>query len=193
MTTKMKQIRCRQLAPKLAFIRSRKGSFLVESIVAVLVSGLIGAALATMYMQTKRVTNMSQGELIATAIAQECVDHLRVMSYSSVNAQTPSTHYASLTNSGTDVIFSRALLQDPNLDYTNQNNSVVVNAQNSVFHTLNPDTGAEDDSVKIQLETQALGGTPCIGVVVTINWRDTSGSVKSYVMRSFLTENGLGS
>lgn len=193
MTTKnTKPVSCPP-ARRLTFMRSRKGSFLVESLVAVLVSGLIGAALATMYMQTRRVTNISQGELIATAIAQECVDHLRVMSYTTVNAQTPSTHYASLSNSNADTIFNRALLQDPNLDYTNGNDTAVVNGQSSVFHSLNPDSGAVDDTVKIQLSQQNFGGEPCIGVVVTINWRDTSGSIKSYVLRSFLTENGLGS
>ena len=173
--------------------RRQRGSFLVEAMVAVLVSSIIAAALASMYMQTRRVSNMSQGELIATAVAQECVDHLRVMNYSAISAVTPSTHYASLTTAGADALFPRALLTDATLDYTNMGNSSVVNGQQSVFRSINPDNGNRDDTIKIELSNGVFGSTPCVRAVVTVQWLDTSGAPRSYRLTSFLTENGLGS
>jgi Tfp pilus assembly protein PilV len=170
--------------------RKNAGSFLIEAVVAVLVSSLIALALCNMYMQTRRVSNMSQGQLVATALAQECVDHLRVMNFAAVTAATPSVHYGSLYTPSADALFPRALLVDPSLDYTNQGDGIVANASTSDFHALNPDTNVADDKVKIELQSAAGN---CVQVIVTIHWRDTSTAIKSYRLTSVLTQNGLGS
>ncbi|MBX9686937.1 MAG: hypothetical protein K2X27_09560 [Candidatus Obscuribacterales bacterium] len=173
--------------------RSSRGSFLVEGMVGILVSSIIATAMVQIYAQTRRMSNVSQGQLLATALAQECIDHLRVVPYTLVAANT-GVHYAQLSGAATqDALFPRPLLEDNSLDYTAGGDSTVENASASAFHSLNADTNQDDDTVKVQIVNSSLAGITGLQVTVSLKWRDSSGSVKSYDSSSFLTPNGLGS
>lgn len=175
---------------KLKIPRNAHGSFLVEAIIAILVASIFGAALMLMYVQVRRVSNMTQGELYAIAVGQECVDQVRTLNYAYV-ANNLGVHYGSLHSNTNDALFPRPLMNDPNLDYTANGNQFVSKGSFYTFHSMNPDTNQRDDSVKIELQPGAIANS--INVIVTINYLDTSGSVKSWTTRSLITQLGLNS
>ena len=170
-----------------AFPRSQAGSFLVESMIAILIASLLGTALVAMFAQVRRVGNMAQGELYAILLAQECIDQLRSQSFSFINANQ-GVHYASLNAASADNVFPRPLMKDPNLDYTGLGN-ISVSDSSYTFHTVNPDTGASDDTIKIGIANGGISNS--VSASVTINYRDTSGTVKSYTATSLITRFGL--
>lgn len=187
--------------------RSKKGSFIVEALVAVLVASIIAAALAQMYTQVRRATNMTQGELYAMNVAQECIDQLRVQQFDTVSDSIGTTVYAQVNGAGDplNVLFPRALMHDTNLDYsgstttttgntttTSNGNQYVMGQAAYTFHTINPDTGVSDDTVKVELTN---GPIPIhsINATVTVRYLDTSGAVRTYTLSSMITDNGLTS
>lgn len=187
--------------------RSKKGSFIVEALVSVLVASIIAAALAQMYTQVRRATNMTQGELYAMNVAQECIDQLRVQQFNVVLDHSGDTLFPKVNGAGdpTNELFPRALMHDTNLDYsgsttvTNNGNTTTSNGNEYVmghaaytFHTVNPDTGVSDDTVKVEL-TDGPIPIHSINCTVTIKYLDTSGAVREYKLSSMITDNGLTS
>ncbi len=187
--------------------RSKKGSFIVEALVAVLVASIIAAALAQMYTQVRRATNMTQGELYAMNVAQECIDQLRVQQFDVVSDAIGTSVYPQVNGAGdpNNELFPRALMHDTNLDYsgstttTNNGNTTTTNGNEYVmghsaytFHTINPDTGLSDDTVKVEIQA---GPIPIhsISATVTVRYLDTSGAVREYRLSSMITDNGLTS
>jgi hypothetical protein len=172
--------------------RDESGNFLVEAMVAVLVSSIIATGLVQMYCQVRRVGNMSQGHLLATAVAQECLDQLRGLPFTMVSANT-GVHYAQVNGTGiADVLFPRPLLKDTNLDYTAGGDTLVSKGANYMFHTVNLDTGQNDDTVKVTV-TNSAGAIPGLTISVSIRYYDTSGKLKTYTATSFITQNGVNS
>lgn len=187
--------------------RSKKGSFIVEALVSVLVASIIAAALAQMYTQVRRATNMTQGELYAMNVAQECIDQLRVQQFSLVQNNSGSVLYPQVNGAGdpTNELFPRALLHDTNLDYsgsttttsggnttTTNGNQYVMGQAAYTFHTINPDTGVRDDTVKVELADGPIVDHS-VNCTVTIKYLDTSGAVRTYTLSSMITDNGLTS
>lgn len=176
--------------------RPKRGSLLVEAMVAVLVASMLGTALVQMYTQVRRVTNMSQGHLYAIALAQECIDQARSVSYASLSSPiNMGTHYPIVNGSAAqinDPIFPHPLMRDSALDYTGNGNQWVSQGANYTFRTLNPDSGANDDTVRVIL-TPAPGGVAGVQVLVTIDYLDTSGAVKRYQTSTVVTQFGLSS
>lgn len=187
--------------------RSNKGSFLVEALVSVLVASIIAAALAQMYTQVRRAANMTQGELYAINVAQECVDQMRVQSWATINQNLSTTNYP-LVNGDLDPtndLFPRPLMHDTSLDYTgstttgsgstqttSSGNQYALGQSGYTFHTINPDTGVRDDRVKVEILPGPIANESVI-INITINYLDTSGAVRSYRASSLVTRNGLNS
>lgn len=176
--------------------RPQKGSFLVEALVAVLVASLLGTALVQMYTQVRRVTNMSQGHLYAIAVAQECIDQARAVSYASLSAPVnQGVHYPLVNGSMAQInddIFPHPLMRDSALDWTGNGNQWVTAGSNYTFRTINPDTGARDDTVRVVLGPPP-GGVAGVSITVTVDYLDTSGAVKRYQTSSVITQFGLAS
>jgi hypothetical protein len=160
-----------------------------------------------MYVQVRRAGNMTQGELYAIHIAQECVDQLRVQDFATITAAVGQVNYPSVNGDldDTNQLFPRPLLHDTSLDYTGSTttgsgasattasgNQYVIGQSGYTFHTINPDTGINDDKVKVELLDGPIVGTSVI-VNITINYLDTSGAVRQYRTSSLITANGLNS
>ena len=174
-------------------VRAQRGDFLVEAIVAVLVSSMFGAGLIQMYTQVKRVGNMSASELLATAIASECVDHIRGLPYNFVAANL-GDHFPVVSGDGNtqgDALFPYPLLKDNpgTLDYSASNDSAVVNGTNSTLLTCDPASGAQTNTIRVSLGTVA--GMTGIQIQVSMAYLDSSGRHKTYVLNSVMTPNGL--
>ncbi len=185
--------------------RSDKGSFLVEAIVAVLVASLIAAALAQMYTSIRRASNMTQGELYAINVAQACIDQVRIHQYNILN-ENMGTSFPVVNGTGNpaNILFPRPLMKDSAYNYTgsfttgsgssavtSHNSTDVLKQSEYTFHTLNPDTGQRDDTVKVELTAGPIANS--IMVQVTIDYLDTSGAVKRYQTSSLVTQLGLHS
>jgi hypothetical protein len=172
-------------------IRSQRGDFLVESVVAVLVSSIIGAALIQMYTQVKRVGNMASSELLATAVGSGIVDHLRGLPYNFVEANL-GDHYPAVTGSSSnDPLFPYPLLheQGNGYDYTANGDASVTPNANTTLLTVDPSSGAVTNTVRVNLAPVA--GMTGVQVTVTMSYLDTSGKHKTYSLSSVLTPNGL--
>lgn len=172
--------------------RNQRGDFLVEALVAVLVSSILGTALVNMYAQMRRTLNMSSSQLAAVAVAQGVIDHLRTIPYTTLAAST-GDHSANLDAGTSDPLFPRALFFDPNLNYTQGIQNVMGNATRADannFHTLSL-TGAQDDSVNINIANATIGAVQGLQITVTMRWRDTSGGIKTYTLQSYITPEGM--
>lgn len=188
-------------------LRLQSGNFLVEALVATLVASLIAAALAQMYTQVRRAGNMSQGQLYAIAVAQECIDQARVITYANLSSPANmGTHYPLVNGRSADIndpIFPHPLMKDYDLDYsgsttttganpqTSNNNQYVIQGSSYTFKTINPDTGQKDDRVKVVLTpAQGVAG---VQITVEVDYLDTSGAVKTFTTSSLITEFGIAS
>ncbi len=180
-----------------------KGDFLVEAIVAVLVSGIIGTAMAQMYSQIHNVGNMSQGQLVAVSLANEVIDQLRATKFANVQANA-GLHTPMVNGVGNgDVLFPRALLQDTGnyltnngnstLDYTGGGDSAVMQGMQNVLHTVDPITGAPTNTINVMITNANLGSnSPSCLITVTVAWMDgTAGGQKVYKTSTMLTQLGL--
>lgn len=173
--------------------RNQRGDFLVEALVAVLVSSILGTALVNMYAQMRRTLNMSSSQLAAVAVAQGVVDHLRTIPYTTLNANV-GPHTANLDTGTTDPLFPRALFFDPALNYTQGIQNVMggsaTRADANNFHTLSV-SGAQDDTVDVNIATATVGAVQGLQITVTMRWRDTSGGIKTYTLQSYITPEGM--
>ena len=172
--------------------RNQHGDFLVEAVVSVLISSIIGTALIQMYTQVKRVGNMSTSELLATAVASEIVDHLRGLPYTFVVANM-GDHYPQVngTVSSSDPLFPYALLKDDSgsYDYTGNGDSAMAAGANTSLLTCDPLTGAQTNNVHVNLTP--MNGMTGVQIAVTLCYLDSSGKPKTYAINSVITPNGL--
>lgn len=136
--------------------RSNHGSYIVEALVACLVTSIISAMLVHGYSQISTMGTKSQTQLTAVAIAQEIFDQVRSQQFTvlaaNLGTHTPVVVGASPTG---DVIFPRPLLRDTTLNYYNTGN---VNDKNNVMQVPN-------NTIKVvlaQADTNAQGQTSAI-------------------------------
>ncbi|MBX9571740.1 MAG: hypothetical protein K2X77_22805 [Candidatus Obscuribacterales bacterium] len=172
-------------------IRNQRGDFLIEAVVAVLVSSIIGTALIQMYTQVKRVGNMASSELLATAVGSGIVDHLRGLPYNFVAANL-GDHFPAITGTpSNDPLFPYPLLHEAgaNYDYTAGGDASVTPGANTSLVTCDPVSGATTNTVRVNLAP--VNGMTGVQVTVTMSYLDTSGKHKTYSLSSVLTPNGL--
>lgn len=172
-------------------IRAQRGDFLVEAVVAVLVSSIIGSALVQMYTQVKRVSNMASSELLAAAVGSGVVDHLRGLPYNFVEANL-GDHFPSVSGTtSNDALFPYPLLhEDSNeYDYTAGGDASVTPGARTSLVTVDPVSGAQTNTVRVNLSPVA--GMTGVQVTVTMSYLDTNGKHKTYSLSSVLTPNGL--
>lgn len=192
--------------------RNQKGDFLVEALVSVLVSSVLGLALAQMYTQVHYVGNMSQAQMLAASVAQEAIDHLRSLPFSMLLANT-GLHTVQVNGNGTmlvagtpisDPLFPRALLQDvgsftgtggtsSSLDYTCAGDSKVSSGIKNVLNTVDPLTGAASNTIFVTLTPATVGSAQAVKVTVDIAWTDSSVKMRRYTLSSMLSQDGIGS
>ncbi len=186
-----------------AAIRPMDGDFLVEAVVAVLVSGIIGTAMIQMYGQVHKVGNESQGQLVAAAIAQEVIDQLRAQPFANIAANA-GLHQPQVNGTGNgDILFPRGLLQDTSpylgpgntantLSYTQNGlaGSPISQGANNLIHTVDPVSGAPSNTINVNI-VLAPGGS-AYQVTVTIAWLDgSSGKQRTYQTQSLITQYGI--
>lgn len=182
--------------------RPQNGDFLIEAIVSVLVSSIIATAMVQMYTQVRRVGNMSQGEFIAAAVAQEAIDHLRSLPFDTV-ANNLGTRQVVVNGGATgDPLFPTALLQDTapfttpngnqNLDYTGGNGSdtAIAAGANNVLRTVSPTTGQLTNTISVDIQPWN-GSTDTLRITVDIAFLDSSGKPHSVTMGAMLNRLGL--
>lgn len=179
--------------------RNQHGDFLIEAIVAVLVSGIIGMAMMQMYVQVRRVGNISQGEYVAAAVAQEIMDHLRSLPFQTVD-DNRGLHQPMVNGIGTpaDALFPRALLQDTqpynhlnngnaSLDYTQNSDTAVRQGQFNVLRTCDA-TGAITNTIDVNITRLNVDA---LSVQVVINFLDSNAKPRNYTCTGMLTRRGL--
>ncbi|MBX9569221.1 MAG: hypothetical protein K2X77_10020 [Candidatus Obscuribacterales bacterium] len=179
--------------------RNQHGDFLIEAIVAVLVSGIIGMAMMQMYVQVRRVGNISQGEYVAAALAQEIMDHLRSLPFQTVD-DNRGLHQPMVNGAGTpaDILFPRALLQDTqpynhtgngniSLDYTQNGDTAVSQGQFNVLRTCTP-AGALTNTIDVNITRLNIDS---LNIQITINFLDSNARPRNYVCNGMLTRRGL--
>lgn len=180
-------------------LRNQHGDFLVEAVVAVLVSGIIGMAMIQMYSQVRRVGNMSQAEYVAASVAQEVMDHLRSLPFQNVYNNS-GLHQPMVNGAGTpgDALFPRALLQDTqaynngsnantSLDYSQNGDSVVSQGQYNLLRTCDS-TGAQTNTIDVNITTPSVD---TVNVAITIRFLDSSAKPRIYTVNGMLTRRGL--
>lgn len=163
--------------------RPCRGSYLIEAVIACLVAAIITTSLTQSYAQLKATGTHSQAELEAIAIAQECIDQLRVQQYSYIAANL-GTHTPTIvgTSPTGDAVFPRPLLRDTtNLTFYNNTESQVTDQLNYIRATNNQAT--------VTL-TQDPNNAQSIDVSVAVVWSDTGGS-HTYTLQTIISSNGL--
>jgi Tfp pilus assembly protein PilV len=179
-----------------AGIRSTRGDFLIEALLAALIFSFVSGALVQMYVQVHQMGNMAQGQLNAAAISQEVIDNLRAQSFPSLIANL-GTHNPQVNGAGlgssTDALFPRPLLTDSTLDYTdNGDPTVSLTNADAAMVTCNPTTGAVTNTITVILsQPMGSGSTFPVQVAVTICWLDTTGHPRTFNSTSVIAPNGL--
>lgn len=175
--------------------RNRKGSVFIEAMFSVVFSVIMLDAVFSLYCEARRVGNITQGQAIAQYVAQECIDQLRALPFSTVSANI-GTHYAQVnsyqTAGSTDALFPRPLFYDSTLNYNslpaNLTQTQGVQQSNSyLFHTASNGV-TQDDQIKIII-TSVDSNT--LSVAVNVQYFDTSGTLKVYQASSYIARTGL--
>ncbi|GEM_PF-3575045 len=161
--------------------RQESGNLLIEVLVAMLVASLFATAVLTLYIQTFAIGDASQQQIMAAATAQECIDSLRALPYSTVAANL-GTHYVVVNGQASnDPLFPRPLAKDTGNFHYGHGPHGNAGATNNFFVVNN--------QVTVTI-TQQSSNTLLISVSVA--WIDNQGT-HQYNTSSILVENGLNS
>jgi len=156
---------------------------IIEMIVAMFVAALFTTAICQMYVQAFSISNFSQNQIMAASIAQECIDTLRSMPYTSVASQI-GVHYAIVSGTEdlcTDSVFTRPLLQDLTaFQYTGV--SATVTGNNNRFNAVNNQAVV---TISVQANSMLL-------VKVQLSYKDGTGT-HTYTGNTIIVPNGLNS
>ncbi len=164
---------------------NQNGNLLVEVLIAMLVAAIFSAAVLQMYVQTFSLSDQSQDQIMAAAIAQECIDALRALPYNTV-ANAGPTHYALVSGSEasvTDGLFPRPLLLDTTaFQYSQGPSAPTATGLDNRFQVVN-------NQVQVNVSAQSAS-TLLINVQLT--YSNGSGT-HTYNTYTILVRNGLNS
>ncbi len=166
----------------------QKGAILIEVLIAFLVASIFSAGILQLYVHTFSLSNMAQSQIMAASIAQECIDSIRALPYSTVCPNSsPQTHYAVMSGtqaSCTDSLFPRPLLQDTTaLTYSAGAGSSTATGGNTRFQVVNN---------QVQIVITPAAQNIWANVAVSFTYLDGSGS-HTYRGYTILVQNGLNS
>lgn len=168
--------------------RNESGLYLVELLVAVVISSMFAASLAASMADSTRMSSSSQNQVLAANIAQELIDNARNTPFATLANYCSSTPYTLLVNkTGSSqtgpVILPRPLLLDMS------SHTWTADSQRNLFRgtvtelVQGLDTG---------FSTTTANPPPYIRVTITINWIDgsTTGQ-KNYTLSTIISEHGI--
>lgn len=159
-------------------LRTANGAYLLELLVAMFVSGLMALALTTSLTQGMSSTRGSQNQVIATWLAQQAMDRIKMSADQSKTSAfstyegifevpSPSTVQFKLTSNDPITVQSYDFLQRPLMfDFT----SLKWSSEDSTETNPKTFTG----TVQALIEDRADAGGK--NVQITVTWLDTNGA-----------------
>lgn len=194
MLQKVARKNLRRASGRLVQVRSQfGGSFLVELMVAILVSSIMGTAIVNSMSDSMRVTTKAQNQVIATAIAQQVIDACRNRPFDDLVTQGGSNGCLGMnqslvvngTTTGTyPAIFPRPLIMttdDPGATYHSE-------ATGNRFQGT-----AIADVVTVGDQDPDTGRFNTANVSVTVRWNEGGTGQRRYRMSANITRFGLRS
>ncbi len=158
--------------------RSDSGVYLIEFLVALIVSTMIAGILIDDISQIHRFSTKGEKQLVAAAIAQEVIDSARDTSYANLQALKSRVHTLPInTGDGNiDAAFPRPLLLDlQELTWTD------ASKVNRFFGQV---TERIEDFAPVP---------NTLKVTVTVEWREDGNVARSYKVETLISEYGVHS
>jgi type II secretory pathway pseudopilin PulG len=168
----------RQCSPKKqsAKLRNESGILLLELLVAIGVSGIIAAALASNLAAIQRFANKGQSNILAANIAQQIIDSARNTSFTNLNSQMGT--YVMLVNK----------------DVLSQTGPAINPRPLLIDNTTSTWSDATNQNRFAPSVTEIISNGPNyprdISVEVRIDWEEDN-ATKHYWLKTLVTENGI--
>lgn len=170
-------------------MRTARGAYLLELLVAISVSGIMALALTTSITEGMRSTQASQNQVSATWLAKEAMERIK----SSANVDDNETHYFSNTSgvlsvpNGTDVQFRLTSADGPPAPYDFLQRPLLIDFDALKWKSADASgeiPGRFRGTVKAKFDNRADGGR---NVTVTVFWLQSNSSEnKSFVLKSIV-------
>jgi type II secretory pathway pseudopilin PulG len=162
-------------------MRAEQGSYLVETMVALIIGAILLLGTYTTQMASYRASTNNENQILASNMAQQLIDNARNSTYGRfltvLNGATTVTQDVPLYEAPTyqDPLYARALLRNPSLTYTTAGAASLFNG--TVTQTITNLTPASTTDRMVKLD-------------VVITWKDTSGA-HTYRTSTTISEHGI--
>jgi type II secretory pathway pseudopilin PulG len=159
---------------KIASLRTARGSYLLEMLVAIGISGFLAVIMSMSLASTMRTSTSTDNQVVAATLAQGVVEHLRNQSWSTWPPVPYSSQLPVYSNDGVpaNTYFPTPLLMDLSADTWSQG-STTNRFNGTVFLTL-----AQGPTNTTDLAT------------VTVKWNEVNAQ-KQYVLNSVVSQYGF--
>lgn len=170
-------------------LRTARGAYLLELLVAISVSGVMALALTTSITEGMRSTQASQNQVSATWLAKEAMERIK----GSASVDDNETHYFSNTSgvlsvpNGTDVQFRLTSLDGPPPAYDFLQRPLLIDFETLKWKSSDMSgeiPGRFRGTVKAKFDYRNDGGR---NVTVTVSWlQSNSTENKSFVLKGII-------
>lgn len=163
-------------------MRDSRGMHLVEALIAVVLSGIMMAAIMKNLTSSQRFSTSVKNQVVASDLVQEIVDNARNLSWTELTSPNIVGFHVLRVNQITagqanDPFFPRPLLQDQaNLTYTQ-------NATKAKFH------GDVEDSGQVAAQIVNLNNGS-VRLFVQVRWRE-NGGVREVRNTTTISQTGI--
>lgn len=179
----LRPARQRGTRPNPATARAAAGSLLIEALVATLVASIFAAGALSLYIDTFMLGNAAQNQIMVASVAQECIDSLRALPYTTVSNNIGQHTLVVNGNPTGDPLLPRPLVEDlQNFVYTAGSGTTTQSGLKNQFQVAN-------NQVTVNI---TASGVNSLLATVTINWMDTKGT-HQYIASTLLVQYGLNS
>jgi type II secretory pathway pseudopilin PulG len=169
-------------------VRNEKGVYLVELLVAVFISSLFAAAVASSMADSTRLTTSSQNQVLAANIAQELIDNARNTPFNTLATYCQSTPYALLVNKTSSAETGPAVQPRPLLLDMSSHTWSTDSKRNLFRGTVTELVQGLDTAFAVT----TANPPPYIRVTITITWIDGSTTNnKTYSLQTLISEQGI--
>lgn len=173
-------------------IRDQHGSYLIELLVALAISGMLAAVMGSSVSQTKSISNRTENGLVATMIAQQVFERLRSVPFD--NLPSVGTPHAIRVNLGDS--------SDPTSYEANQpmlGRPLMIDGTNLLWLVGDPSSPIPSYKFRGSVNLQIIDGPVAGGVApvtktatVTVTWEDnTANAPHSVQITRMLSRFGI--
>lgn len=153
--------------------RSEDGVFLVEAMIAALIGCVLLLAAYSQVAALYRQGTSNENQILATNMAQQLIDNARNCTFSTLNtyANQGWTTVPLYVVNGTNALYPRPLLRNPNLTYSAASTSQQFNGE-------------------VQERLTTVSGS-VMRLEVRITWADQKGNGHEYRTQTLISQNGI--